>query len=145
VPPREVAAATAFIVWCQYIGPTIFLTLYNVLFDTGLRSQLPLQAPNVDVEAVIHAGATGFRKIVSAQDLPKVLVAYSTSLDYTFYLGAAAAVAALVAALGMGWTDIRKKEAAPPVLQPADSKPEQDNGVMDKSITDRETPPAEQG
>ncbi|KAI1296448.1 major facilitator superfamily domain-containing protein [Xylaria venustula] len=125
VPPREIATATAFIVWCQYIGPTIFLTLYNVLFDTSLRSQLQLQAPNVDVEAIINAGATGFRNVVSSQDLPKVLVAYSTSLDYVFYLGAAAGVVALAAALGMDWNDIRKKEgAAPPTLRPTETKPE---------------------
>ncbi|KAI8633477.1 major facilitator superfamily domain-containing protein [Xylariaceae sp. FL1651] len=114
VSPNEVAAATAFIVWCRYIGPTMFRTLYN----------LPLRAPNVDIEATIYAGAAGFRKIVSAQDLPNVLVAYSTSLDYTFYLEAAASVAALVASLGMGWKDIRKKEEAPPVLQSTDSKPD---------------------
>ncbi|KAI0427498.1 major facilitator superfamily domain-containing protein [Xylaria sp. FL1042] len=138
VPPQEVAPATAFIVWCQYIGPTIFLTLYNVVFDAGLRSQLQSRAPNVDAEAVIHAGATGFRKIVSAQDLPKVLVAYSTSLDYTFALGAGAAVVALVAALGMGWKDIQKKETLPPLSQPTDPKHNQDDGVMNKSSADGE-------
>ncbi|KAI0449664.1 major facilitator superfamily domain-containing protein [Xylaria acuta] len=145
VSPREVAPATAFIVWCQYIGPTVFLTLYNVLFDAGLRSELQSQAPNVDVEAIIYAGATEFRKIVSAQDLPKVLLAYSTSIDYTFYLGAAAGVVALVAPLGMGWKDIRKKEEAPPVIQSTDSKPQQDDGVTCKSISGREILSVEQG
>ncbi|KAI8949275.1 major facilitator superfamily domain-containing protein [Xylaria longipes] len=117
VSPKEVASATAFVVWCQYIGPTIFLTLFNVLFDTGLRSQLHEKAPNVDAGAVILAGATKFRDVVAIKDLPNVLIAYSTSLDYTFYLAAGAGVISWVAAWGMGWNNIRKKTvtAADPV------------------------------
>ncbi|KAI0120154.1 major facilitator superfamily domain-containing protein [Nemania sp. FL0031] len=128
VSPKHVAPATAFVVWCQYIGPTIFLTLFNVLFDTGLRSQLHEKAPNVDANAVVLAGATNFRGIVSMQDLPNVLIAYSTSLDYTFYLGAGAGVLAWAAAWGMGWNDIRKK--ATPTAQPEEIKVEQDVGAQ---------------
>jgi hypothetical protein len=101
----------AFIVWCQYIGPAIFLALYNTIFDTSLRSQLREQVPNVNVDAIIAIGATEFRKIVDARDLPGVLVAYSNSLDRVFYLVAAAAVVAWVSAWGMGWKDIRKTGA----------------------------------
>ena len=98
----------AFIVWCQYIGPAILLTLYNTIFDASLRSQLHEQAPNADAEAIILAGATGFRNVVDAVDLPGVLVAYSNSLDRVFYLVAAAGVVAWFSAWGMGWKDIRK-------------------------------------
>ncbi len=112
----------AFIVWCQYIGPAIFLALYNVIFDTSLRAQLREQVPNVDAEAIIGVGVTGFRSIVKPQDLPGVLVAFSNSLDRVFYLVAAAGVVAWAAAWGMGWKDLRKiKEAS--LGQTADSGP----------------------
>ncbi|RWA04262.1 hypothetical protein EKO27_g10842 [Xylaria grammica] len=126
VTPREIAPATAFLVWCQYIGPTIFLTLFNVAFDEGLRRQLHVHAPSVDAEAIILAGATEFRRIVSAQDLPSVLVAYATALDYTFYIGAGAGVVSWAAGWGMGW---HKKKAAPPPNPPADQNMKQENGA----------------
>jgi hypothetical protein len=104
----------AFIVWCQYIGPTIFLTLYNTIFDTSLRSQLREQAPNVNADTILLTGATGFRSFVSVADMPGVLVAYSNSLDRVFYLVAAAGVVAWLSAWGMGWKDIRNAKDIPP-------------------------------
>jgi hypothetical protein len=98
----------AFIIWCQYIGPTIFLVLYNVIFDSSLRPQILEHAPGVDADAVMAAGATKFRDIVSAQDLPGVLVAYANCFDRVFYLVAAVSVLTWAAAWGMGWKDIRK-------------------------------------
>lgn len=80
-----------------------------MLFDTGLRTQIHERAPDINIESVILAGATNFRNVVSATGLPKVLIAYATSVDYTFYLGAAAGVLAWGAAWGMGSKDIRKK------------------------------------
>jgi hypothetical protein len=102
----------AFTVWCQYIGPTIFLTLYNTIFDTSLKSQLREHVPDANAELIIAAGATRFRSFVSPQDLPGVLKAFSTSLDHTFYLQAAAGVVAWCAAWGMGWNKIRKSKDA---------------------------------
>jgi hypothetical protein len=108
VLPAELSTAMAFIIWCQNIGPAIFLVLYNVIFDSSLRPQILEHAPGVDADAVIAVGATKFRDIVSAQDLPGVLVAYANSLDRVFYLVAAVSVLTWVAAWGMGWKDIRK-------------------------------------
>ncbi|KAI1341805.1 major facilitator superfamily domain-containing protein [Xylariaceae sp. FL0016] len=119
VSPEEMSPAMAFSVCCQYIGPTIFLTLYNTVFDASLKSQIPRYAPNVDADAIIAAGATRFRKLVSAEDLAGVLMAFSTSLDNTFYLQAGAGVLAWAAAWGMSWKDIRTKKDAP--SQPAES------------------------
>lgn len=128
VSPKEMAPAMAFVVWTQYIGPTIFLTLFNVIFDSSLWKEIPKHAPNADTVAVIQAGATHFREVVSAQDLPGTLVAYSNSLDYTFYLQAAAGVVAWAAAWGMGWKDIRKKQA-PPADQPTKNE-----GSLESSV-----------
>lgn len=108
----------AFLLWAQYIGPTIFLTLYNTIFSTSLREILPQQAPGVDVQAVLAAGATRFREVVSPQDLPNVLIAYSKSLDRVFYLVTGAGVGGFLAAWGMGWRDIRKKKGNSPGQPP---------------------------
>ncbi|TPX08554.1 uncharacterized protein E0L32_010041 [Thyridium curvatum] len=107
---EELTAATAFIVWAQYIGPTIFLAVFNVIFDTGLRSGITKYAPNVDPATVTAAGATRFRKIVDPKDLAGVLFAYSYSLDRVFYICAVLAALAMLTAFGMGWKKLAKKE-----------------------------------
>ncbi|KAJ4372135.1 hypothetical protein N0V83_003908 [Neocucurbitaria cava] len=96
-------------------GPNIldlrsFLSLYNVIFDTSLRSQLRAKAPNANPQAIINAGATHFRYIVDDGDLPGVLVAYSNSIDHVFYLTAALAGVASITGWGMSWKKISKKE-----------------------------------
>ncbi|KID81977.1 major facilitator superfamily transporter multidrug resistance [Metarhizium guizhouense ARSEF 977] len=109
----EISTAMAFVVWSQYIGPTVFLSIFNTIFQTGLRSQLPEQAPHTNASAVIEAGASAFRPLVPQEDLDGVLVAYSNSLDHVFYLIAALGCVAFFAAFGMGWKDIRQKPAPP--------------------------------
>ncbi|KAK2777594.1 MFS multidrug transporter [Colletotrichum kahawae] len=113
--PEHLAEATSLLVWAQYVGPTIFIVAYNTLFTSSLRSEIPKHAPNADVEAIVAAGATEFRKLVSAEDLPSVLVAYSNAINHVFFLVAAVGVLAFLAAFGMGWRDIRKKAATPGV------------------------------
>ncbi|KAK0713568.1 major facilitator superfamily domain-containing protein [Lasiosphaeria miniovina] len=127
VSPKELTAAMAFIVWAQYMGPSIFLVLYNVVFDASLRNLLPHDAPGVSTEAVISAGARRFRDIVSPEDLPGVLKAYSDSVDRVFYLVAGVGVVVFLSAFGMGFKDIRKKDggaAAAAAAAPAPSEKE---------------------
>jgi len=132
VSQDEMSQAMAFAVWCQYIGPTIFLTLYNTIFDTSLKSQLRVYAPGINPEIIIAAGATRFRSFVSHQDLPGVLKAFSTSLDHTFYLQAGAGVLAWCTAWGMGWKVIgKKKDASLESTAVSNSKVQDENGGED--------------
>lgn len=108
IEPKHLAEATSLLVWAQYVGPTIFIVLYNTVFTTSLRKEIPRLAPNADADAIISAGATRFRNFVSQEDLRAVLVAYSNAIDYTFYLVAGVGALAFLAAFGMGWRDIRK-------------------------------------
>ena len=127
----------AFIVWCQYIGPTIFLALYNTIFVTSLRPQIHEQAPRANADAIIAAGATNFRKIVSPGDIPGVLIAYSNSLDRVFYLVAAAGVVAWCAAWGMGWKDIRKAKEMTSYHHASTAKIDGNEQEKDNSSPDR--------
>ncbi|KAJ5015298.1 Efflux pump mlcE [Colletotrichum sp. SAR 10_99] len=111
--PEHLAEATSLLVWAQYVGPTIFIVAYNTLFTSSLRSEIPKHAPNADVEAIVAAGATEFRKLVSAEDLPAILMVYANAIDHVFFLVASVGVLAFLAAFGMGWRDIRQKPAAP--------------------------------
>ncbi len=94
----------------QSLGGAIFVPVGNTILDNSLRERLPVRAPTVDPDAIITAGATAFRDTVSPEALPGVLLAFSDSIDRVFYMAAALATAGFVAAYGMGWYDIRKKD-----------------------------------
>lgn len=96
-------------VFCQALGPAIALALYNVIFDASLKMELAQRAPNVDAQAIINAGATGYRSLVQPGDLSAVLKAYANSVDRVFFLVAALAACCSIFVWGMGWHDIRKK------------------------------------
>lgn len=100
----------ALVIFAQSLGPAIVLVLCNVIFVSSLSSQLQEKAPQVDVAAVIRAGATGFGAIVQSRDLPAVLAAYATSVDQVFYLVAAIASACALVLWGIGWHDLREKD-----------------------------------
>ena len=106
---EQLATGMALIIFAQSLGPAIVLVLCNVIFLSSLSSQLREKAPQVDSAAIIRAGATGFRKIIQADDLSGVLAAYANSVDRVFYLVTAVAAACALVLWGMGWIDLRKK------------------------------------
>lgn len=86
------------------------MSVANTIFDDSLASQIRSRAPHADPEAVIAAGATGFRRVVSAEDLPAVVRSYAVSFDRTFYLAVALSVLCLFTSLGLGNRDVRVKQ-----------------------------------
>lgn len=98
----------AFVIFTQSLGSAIILVLCNVIFSSSLVAQLQEQVPRIDAEAVVMAGATGFRAIIQPDHFPNVLVAFANSVDRVFYLAAGVASACAVVLWGMGWHDLRK-------------------------------------
>ncbi|KAI1088255.1 MFS general substrate transporter [Rostrohypoxylon terebratum] len=107
---EELASGVALMVFSQAIGPAIANTLYNVIFLSSLPTQIAEFAPQANVQAIINAGASGFRSVVSPTDLNGVLTAYANSLGRIYYLAVAFAAICGIASWGMGWNDLRKKE-----------------------------------
>ncbi|KKK15676.1 hypothetical protein P175DRAFT_0498759 [Aspergillus ochraceoroseus IBT 24754] len=113
ISPDEVSTAMAILTFSQTFGGSVFLAVAEVIFSNSLKDTIPKYAPNVDPNTVIAAGATGFRDVISQQDLPGVLSAYAKSIDRVFYLAAALAVVQFVASWGLGWKDISQKKDEP--------------------------------
>ncbi|KAK3682305.1 major facilitator superfamily domain-containing protein [Podospora appendiculata] len=107
----EIAVAIALLMFFQMLGAAVMLVISNIIFMETLRSQLVTLVPNANVDDIIKAGATGFRNIISAKDLPGVLLAFANSIDRVFWLVAALGGLSVFTALFMGWVDIRKKKA----------------------------------
>ena len=110
--PKQIPVAMALLMFSQALGGAMFLSFSSTIFTNSLRNLIPQYAPGVDPQAIVDAGAIGFRNLVKGDDLNNVLVAYALSVDRVFYLVSAAAICCFIFGWGMGWKDIRKK--APP-------------------------------
>lgn len=73
----------------------------------------PQVCARCDANEIIESGTTSFRSVVTASDLPKVLRAYSKSVDHLVYLVCGCSVTAFCTAWAMGWKDIRKRKLKP--------------------------------
>nr|OQO27038.1 hypothetical protein B0A51_04038 [Rachicladosporium sp. CCFEE 5018] len=118
--PAHSALATSLIMFSGMLFGGISLSASATILTNSLRKLIPQTAPDVNANAVVAAGATGFRSILPADQIPGVLKAYSTAVDRVFYLAAGLFVAGFVAAWGMGWVDFRKKETGGPAVKDAE-------------------------
>jgi hypothetical protein len=104
----------AIVVFFQTFGGALFLSFDQTTFSNGLKQGLHQYAPEVDAEAVINAGATGFRTLVAKSSLDGVIMAYSQAVSRVFYIAAGTACGAFIVCWGMGWKNIKKpKQVAP--------------------------------
>ncbi|KAH9987956.1 MFS general substrate transporter [Xylariaceae sp. FL0662B] len=126
---EELSSGMAFMVFTQSLFPAVILSLCNLILVESLNSELPKQAPHADTAAIVRAGATRFRTVVSPDDLPSVIQAYASNIDRVFYPAAGVAAASGVFLWGMGWRDLRKKETLAA----------SDTGSLDPTATEKTT------
>ncbi|KAL6406284.1 MFS multidrug transporter [Ilyonectria robusta] len=112
LPRPQIAIGTAFIMLGHIFGGAFSLSIAQTIFSNSLRTEIQYYAPEVNMRSIISAGATGIRKVASADSLPSILKAYSVAVNHVFYFTAAAGVCSFVFSRGLGWTDIRKKNPA---------------------------------
>ncbi|CAH0034689.1 unnamed protein product [Clonostachys rhizophaga] len=112
LPADEIAVGTSFLIFCQNIISSIFVTIANTVFQESLRSRITNNAPGVSPEQAILAGgsADAVRRLAPAGSelLEKVLMAYSEGFGDVFYFYTAVGVVSFFASFGMGWVDLRK-------------------------------------
>jgi hypothetical protein len=108
--PAEISMVMGILVFFGMLGTAIMMALANTIFNQSLRVELTRGFHNATVaQAVIEAGATGFRQLVNQDDMRMVLNAYSASISRVFYLIAAVGAASVFTSLFLGWTDVRRK------------------------------------
>ncbi|KAK4126937.1 MFS general substrate transporter [Parathielavia appendiculata] len=110
VKPADVATTNSFVIFVQSLGTAIMLAASDAIFEGSLKSGLSKQAPLADAAAIIAAGATHFRALVSEDELPGVLVAYALAIDHVFYLVAGVSSLGVATSLCLGWVNLRKKQ-----------------------------------
>jgi hypothetical protein len=98
LPPGDIPIATALMSMAQNLGGAIFVSVAARVFTTRLLANLDL-IPGLDAQTVVGIGATGFRQIVPATQLPAVYVAYNGAIRDTLYVAVAISVASAFAAV----------------------------------------------
>ncbi|OKL59583.1 hypothetical protein UA08_05245 [Talaromyces atroroseus] len=105
----DIPTGTALMVFMQVIGGSIFVSVDENVFDNKIVGNLVKDAPSVNPEVVLNAGATGLRKVIDSADLPGVLMAYSDAITQTFVVGAAIAAVSIIGALIVEWKTVKGK------------------------------------
>jgi hypothetical protein len=114
LPPEQTSIGIAIVLFFQTFGGAIFLSVGELIFDHSLTSGLKTYAPTTDIPAVLDAGATAFRQVVSPEQVSGVIEAYAHAIDNVFYLGTATAAATFFFAWGLGWHKVTKKATKVP-------------------------------
>lgn len=113
--PEHISISMSILIFCQNLAGSVAVVLATTIFTQSLLGDLPVLAPSVSTQAAQDAGtsADGVRALLpeGSPELQGLLLAYSYAVDKTFYIVAATGVASFIFALGMGWKDVRKKEA----------------------------------
>ncbi|KAK1498575.1 major facilitator superfamily transporter [Colletotrichum tamarilloi] len=113
LPQEEVPVATACVQFFQSFGGAIMIAVAQTLFQTGLIDGVTKNAPDINPQIFINAGADQVRNILTqmgrADAIDVVLEAYMDGLRHTFYVTVACACAAFVACLGLQWKSVKKE------------------------------------
>ncbi|KAI8960439.1 MFS general substrate transporter [Daldinia sp. FL1419] len=115
VVSRElVPQATSCVQFFQSLGGALFIAVAQTVFQNGLIKGLARDAPQIDPNIFTHSGASQVRQVLASINqshmLDAVLSAYMSGLRHTYYISAAAASVAFLAALGLQWKKIEKRE-----------------------------------
>jgi hypothetical protein len=110
VQMSRIATVTALVAWSQFFGGAIALSLAQTLFENLLRSRLHVYAPEVNVQAIVTAGATGFASVVPPEYQHNVQLAYNDAIAHTYYLGIGVAAASVFTGLLVGSTKAATKK-----------------------------------
>ena len=106
---KDVPIGIACIQFAQYLGPAIFITVAQTLFEGRLTSDLAKFAPGVDAHALENMGLSDLKNLVGDRNIVDVLLGYDKAITQTFYLPLALSCVGVFGSLGMEWRSIKKK------------------------------------
>ncbi|KAF2852135.1 putative efflux pump antibiotic resistance protein [Plenodomus tracheiphilus IPT5] len=111
LPRKDVALGSAMMFFMQQLGGSVFLAVGQNIFSGQLITRLAGVA-GLDMEAIIHTGATDLRTTVSPNKIETVVNSYSYALTRVFILSAALSACMIVGSLMVEWRSIKKPDDA---------------------------------
>ncbi|KAK7954280.1 DNA repair protein RAD50 [Apiospora saccharicola] len=108
VPSEDASIASAYAMFAQFFGGALFNCVAKTIMTSSLPPALAKYAPDVDPRVFSSIGITEAHEIVSAEQLPGVLLAYNRAIVNVFYLQLAASCVSLLTGLGVGWKNLKQ-------------------------------------
>ncbi|KAI7155554.1 MFS general substrate transporter [Hortaea werneckii] len=109
---QDVPTGVALLFFAQQLGGAIFVSVGQNVLNSELVSGIVRLVPDLSPERILNTGATELRRIVPANDLQGVLVAYNSALRQVFVVATAMACLAALGAFGLEWRSVKAKEGS---------------------------------
>jgi hypothetical protein len=108
----QLPIGNAIVMFSNTFAGAIFLAISNSVLSNGLVTQIQQRIPNIDPQEIVTAGATGIRNIVSADQLPEVLLAYNSAVRDVFIMAIVTGCLSFAASFGFEWKSLKGKNLA---------------------------------
>jgi hypothetical protein len=108
----DVPFGVALINLAQMLGGAIFVAVSQNVFQNKLRGDLEAMFPDFDTSSIFKIGARELFALFRAEELARVVPAYSKAITTTFYIATALCSASIVGALGVRWVSTKKNKEA---------------------------------
>ncbi|KAH1412776.1 hypothetical protein KXW42_005777 [Aspergillus fumigatus] len=112
LPAEDIPIGTAAVMFFQTLGGALFIAVAQSVFQNGLISGLAKYAPTVDPTAIVKAGATEMRTVLTQlgqlDQLMNVIKAYMDGLRASYRVSLALVLVAFLASLLMEWKSVKK-------------------------------------
>ncbi|CAM1507164.1 Fc.00g068050.m01.CDS01 [Cosmosporella sp. VM-42] len=117
LPPRDIPMGISVTMLFQGLGGAVLISVANnVLNDKLLHYIDDLNIPDVSGIEVINAGATGFRDVIPAEHVGKVVDVYNQALRKAFRIALIMACLSAIPTILLEWKSVKK--GSPGSVQP---------------------------
>lgn len=106
---KDMPTGNAIAIFFNSLGGAISISIAQNLFSNTLVKDIVRYAPGADPAAIVAAGATHVRDVVSANHLPGVLLAYNNAVNTAFILPIATSGIAFLFSLFVEWKSVKGK------------------------------------
>jgi MFS family permease len=111
LPTKDLPVGTTLMSGCKLFGGAIFISVGSSVFSQHLVANLMAVGGDLDVGAIMSAGATELATVVPATLLPQVEQAYNDALRHVFVVSVCLSCLAVVTAFIVEWKPIKEKQA----------------------------------
>jgi len=115
--PEDIPIGNSIVLLFQFFGGSVFLAISQAVFSNRLLDSLAklgdIGIDEIDIQRIIHAGATAIRTAVTEAQLPAVIKSFNIGITSTFYVAAGACAGAFVAAAFLEWKSVKGKSLMP--------------------------------
>ena len=108
---EDLALATAAVTAAQSLGGAIFVSVGNSVFQHNLmKASAANLLPGIDIKQVIEAGATAFRDLIPAEELPAMIQVYNKAIQTVFIVPIPLGVLATLIACFIEFKSVKPKK-----------------------------------